>query len=136
MGSNVFLVLNIRLIRGSAEANLTVMFTFSSSGTITPPMVIYLSKRRTVDNIVKATTCLHNFIRQSTTSRKHYCPPNYVDTEEGWRQKVESSIIETCIRLGSNNAAVTSNVQRNNLAKYFTSPPGFKKGQIEYVKRI
>lgn len=35
--------------RGQSKSNLTVMFTFGANGTITPPMVIYPNKRRTLE---------------------------------------------------------------------------------------
>ncbi|KAB0804602.1 hypothetical protein PPYR_01572 [Photinus pyralis] len=92
----------------------------------------------TADSIIKATVCLHNFIRRSLPARDRYSPPNYVDNEDvlgRWRQEVEGCSLEPCPRLGSNNASFTTNQMRNNLAKYFLTPAGFKQGQIEYVKR-
>ncbi|XP_050516479.1 uncharacterized protein LOC126891345 [Diabrotica virgifera virgifera] len=92
----------------------------------------------TAINIVKATTCLHNFIRMSGPAKERYCPSNYIDSDDflgKWRQEVEGSILETCSRLGTNNASFGANTMRNNLAKYFLTRAGFKKGQIEYVKR-
>lgn len=92
----------------------------------------------TIDNIIKATSCLHNFIRQSLPARERYCPANYIDHEDVlgiWRKEVEGSIIETCHKLGANNAPLVAIETRNTLVKYFFTPAGFKPGQIEYVKR-
>jgi hypothetical protein len=93
----------------------------------------------TADNIVKATVCLHNFIRRSQPTGERYCPPNYVDTDDvlgRWRREVENCQLQSLTRVGSNNATRTAINLRNNLAKYFVSKPGFKQGQIEYVKRV
>lgn len=92
----------------------------------------------TVDNIVKATTCLHNFIRRSSLASERYCPPKFVDSDDvlgKWRDEVKDAIIETCPRLGSNNASVAAINQRNALAKFFLTPHGFLERQIDYVKR-
>lgn len=92
----------------------------------------------TTDNIIKVTVCLHNFIRRSLPAKERYCPKSYIDNEDvlgHWRHEVEGSIIETCGRLGSNNSTNAAIQQRNNLAKYFLTPAGFKDGQIEYIKR-
>lgn len=93
----------------------------------------------TVDNVIKATVCLHNFVRKaSALSKERYTPPFYTDSEnsEGqWREEATNSIFETCPRLSSNNATFNAISQRDALAKYFLTPAGFKRGQIEYVTR-
>ncbi|KAK5648288.1 hypothetical protein RI129_003180 [Pyrocoelia pectoralis] len=91
-----------------------------------------------IDNIVKAAVCLHNFIRSSRPSRQRYTPPNYIDSDDvlgKWREEVQGAIVKNCPRLGTNNSTCSAIQQRNDLTKYFLTAAGFKKGQIEYVKR-
>ncbi|KAJ8938701.1 hypothetical protein NQ318_007989 [Aromia moschata] len=107
-----------------------------------------IGKPKHVDNIIKATVCLHNFIKKANgidhykndNSSSKYCPTNYCDTDDmpgKWRQEIENctSILEKCKRLGANNPTKEGNELRDTLSRYFVSTEGFKGGQIKYVKR-
>lgn len=91
---------------------------------------------KTVEDIVKAIVCLHNFLMMSeesvTPSEKAYCPTSLVDREgvdrsviEGdWRNEIFTGAIIDVGRLGSNNPAVKADAQRNILRDYFCSDIG------------
>ncbi|KAB0790514.1 hypothetical protein PPYR_15085 [Photinus pyralis] len=96
-----------------------------------------------VDLIVKSCVCLHNYLKNEETTipigERLYCPPGYADSDVSlgqWRHEIEHNSIMTKItQTGSNNSTIKAKNMRDELARYFMSPQGFKKGQIEYVKR-
>lgn len=99
-------------------------------------------KKETVDKIVLATVCLHNFIKKEEAKQspaEHmYCPPNFVDSndaEDGhWRSEVVSGMKDLG-RVGANRATQESYNLRDTLASYFTSAAGEVPWQNEYLNR-
>ena len=106
-------------------------------------------KPENVDKIIKATVCLHNFLRiqEMHSTDKVYCPPNFIDTEnngqiqEGeWRKYVPEQgalqhIHNTNLRVGARNAASNALQITEEIANFFISPVGAIDGQTEYVSR-
>jgi hypothetical protein len=104
----------------------------------------------TVD-IIKATVCLHNLIKQKEYSmpdaKKKYCPPSYCDgqTNDGivegqWRREVGNNfnvVLEEIIKVGrgGNNPGKEALNLREQLKEYLISPAGAISGQVNYVTR-
>ena len=102
-----------------------------------------------VDSIIKATVCLHNFLRLSEidAAQKTYCPQIFLDreingkVEEGeWRRNIPENGALQCLRnyqlrLGARNAASEALEVREELVNYFMTPAGAITGQVEYVLR-
>lgn len=84
----------------------------------------------TVDAVVKATVCLHNYLKKSEemcpNSEKHYCPTNFSDTElpngvivkGAWRSSVSNAVVSVG-RQGTNNFSVNASDIRNIFMEYF-----------------
>lgn len=91
-----------------------------------------IGKTETVENIVKAITCLHNFLQirsnqQRDQKKQHYCPPNYVDRENlntgeiingEWRSDTNNSMQDVG-QLTSNMYTREAAHIRDNLKNYF-----------------
>ncbi|KAK4887349.1 hypothetical protein RN001_003620 [Aquatica leii] len=108
------------------------------------------SSATTVDGIIKATVCLHNFIKQKESNlpenKKKYCPQSLCDKEtddgivEGeWRREVGTSniVLEDITKMdrGGNNPGKAALELREKLTQYVISPAGALPGQINYVNR-
>ena len=106
-----------------------------------------LANPENVIGIVKATICLHNFLRQSDLGKQpteRSCPPGYADHEdqegnviEGqWRREVD---VDTAIiragRVGANRYGIDAATVRNNLKRYFSSEEGALPWQVQHVRR-
>ncbi len=96
---------------------------------------------------VKATLCLHNWLRTlecdiNNPGEDDYCPPGYVDKELGdgtiqggvWRQG-ESGSLSSVGKTGSNNHGTEAVAIRKQFMNYFTSPEGAVSWQIDHVLR-
>ena len=106
-----------------------------------------LAKPDNVNAIVKATICLHNFLRQSDIAKQptqRYCPPGFADTEdmggnvtEGqWRKEVGSdTAVQPAGRIGSNHYGLDAASVRNTLKIYFFSKEGTLPWQLQRVRR-
>lgn len=94
----------------------------------------------TVDSLIKATVCLHNFIKlqDERTKQPRYCYNNYVDKEDiltgevlpgEWRKEIPiTSAIQpvACLgrRLGCRNAKINAITYRDKLKDYVNSNEG------------
>lgn len=100
---------------------------------------------KTVDKIIMATICLHNFLKTINDSisveSRTYCPTNFIDTEQvdgiipgAWRN--ESSTGVESIRPSSCHRSTTEAYkQRDTLADYFFSSAGEIPWQYMYIRR-
>lgn len=81
----------------------------------------------TVQKIIEASVCLHNFILSTNELKSLYCPPSYVDQEDKdgnitnglWRQEIASQNIRPLRRAGTNNTTKNATYIREQLANYF-----------------
>ena len=106
-----------------------------------------LAKPDNVNAIVKATICLHNFLRQSDIAKQptqRYSPRGFADTEdmggnvtEGqWRREVGSdTAVQQAGRIGSNYYGLDAASVRNTLKQYFFSKEGTLPWQLQHVRR-
>lgn len=82
----------------------------------------------TIESITKATVVLHNLIMSDQYSSANYCPPDYVDKEDGngdiipgqWRSDPEN-LNRNTKRMGSNMYKKNAETIRENLTLYFCS---------------
>ncbi|XP_011865182.1 PREDICTED: uncharacterized protein LOC105560570, partial [Vollenhovia emeryi] len=93
-------------------------------------------KVESVEKIVLATTCLHNFMmmrEDREDERKLYCPTTYIDNENGsngivtqgiWRDTAPCLKLNNIGRFGSNNATRTAITQRTTLAEWMLTDEG------------
>jgi hypothetical protein len=104
-----------------------------------------------VDKIIKASVCLHNFIKKLEynihESRKKYCSKTFCDkeTDDGvipgeWRREVGTSfnvILRDTQKIGKggNNPGTTALNLRNGLGQYLISPAGSIPNQIKHINR-
>lgn len=99
-----------------------------------------------VDDIVKATVCLHNFLmvesEEKCPSEKLYCPPSLIDSEnsdgtiEAGEWRLESSVgVNRIPPTRAHNATREAYQQRNVLASYFSTEQGKVEWQTSYVSR-
>nr|CAI5860083.1 unnamed protein product [Callosobruchus analis] len=97
----------------------------------------------TVDTIVKATTCLHNYIKQQKGDALMYCSRDYVHREEGgivipgqWRCEVsvDCALGDYVLCLGNRNYSREAFTLRNNL-KYYLNSVGAVPWQLNYIRR-
>nr|CAI5839334.1 unnamed protein product [Callosobruchus analis] len=96
----------------------------------------------TVDAIVKATTCLHNYMKQQKGDALMYCSRGYVDREEGgivisgqWRRKVsvDCALGDSVLRLGNRNYSREAfTLRNNNNLKYYLNSVGAVSWQLDY----
>lgn len=90
-----------------------------------------IGKITTVENIVKATTCLHNWLQNKNnmerTEARRYCPSNYVDrenlntgeiTEGEWRRD-GSNILRSIGQTGTNTYSQNASQVRERFKNYF-----------------
>ena len=105
-----------------------------------------LANPENVIGIVKATICLHNFLRQSDLGKQpteRYCPPGFADHEdqegnviEGqWRREVDvdTSIIRAG-RVGANRYGIDAASVRNTLKRDFSSEEAALPCQVQHVR--
>ena len=75
-----------------------------------------------VENIVKATVCLHNFVKMESDGNR-YNPPGYVDSEDDnngiWR--TEGAELQSVGRLSSNVASRSVLQLRDEMKHYFST---------------
>ena len=96
------------------------------------------SKLETIDSIIKACCCLHNFLMARGSD---YCPRIFGDTTSSngriidgtWRHAVQSTWGQTLNRQGSNNSSSAAIVIRNNFSEFFYSSEGALPWQNEYL---
>lgn len=97
----------------------------------------------TVDNIIKATTCLHNFIKHHQTDANLYCSKRYVDQEvEGaiipghWRQDVpeNTALGRSVLRFGNRGYSKEAFNFRDYMKTYLNGL-GSVPWQIDHVRR-
>lgn len=93
----------------------------------------------TVEEIILATICLHNFLRIEETkipdNMKSYCPLGFIDTDDNnnddWR--TENNELPSVGRLSANNARRELYLHRDMLAEYFMSLNGELPEQYEHI---
>ena len=93
-----------------------------------------------VTNIVKATLCLHNYLR--LTDNSFYTPQGFVDVENnsgqivpgGWCKIAQdvNGALDTLPRVGSNRCQNAATAVRNDYCSYFNSPEGQVPWQLEF----
>ena len=96
----------------------------------------------TVEGIVKATVCLHNYLR--LTENANYIPTGFVDRESDsgdiipgdWRNIVDNdeSGLGSLDRIGSNRYGFEASRARDEFLNYFNSTEGAVSWQIQHVR--
>lgn len=98
----------------------------------------------TVDSIVKATVCLHNYLR--TTDNAHYIPQGFVDSEchsgeirpGDWRSSIElageNNALQPIRRVGSNTYSQSAKETRELFKEYFNNSIGALTWQLDHVR--
>ena len=100
-----------------------------------------------VSSIVKATCCLHNFLKVDdgcqTSSNRRYCPSNFTDYEDrhgavvpgDWRSLAQGTTgISNLRHVGSNTHSQSAAGLRDTLAALFDSPQGALPWQYTYIR--
>ena len=91
----------------------------------------------------KATIALHNFLR--TTESSVYCPPGFIDGEDGagniiagsWRTETDShGALNSLGQVGGNRYSRSAASVRDTFKDYFCSPVGEVNWQYNHVRRI
>lgn len=94
-------------------------------------------KLNTVEKIVQAITCLHNYIIRTNLQNNYYFHEGMIDREAAngelipgsWRTEIEENgSIHPLGRVGANTGTVAAMRQRETFARYFVS----EKGSIPY----
>ena len=95
----------------------------------------------TVDKIVKATVCLHNYLR--LTVNAHYIPVGFTDSEDSsgrvirgeWRAtNWTDSALKPLARITGNRYAFNAKDVRQNFTDYVNSEEGSLSWQLQYVR--
>ena len=81
----------------------------------------------------------HNYLR--STESQLYCPPRYIDGEDGggnfiggaWREEPSPSGLEPLRSMGSNNYAMSASSIRDTFKDYFSSAAGEVSWQHQHV---
>ena len=89
----------------------------------------------------KAAIALHNYLR--TYESCVYCPPGFVDGEDGsgnliqgsWREEDSSRALVPLRHVGGNRYSVTAYAVRDIFRDYFCSPAGEICWQVQHVNR-
>lgn len=92
-----------------------------------------------VENIIKATVCLHNYLR--LTEGPRYLPTGFVDCESNsgeiipgdWRKELNDTSFINLPKSRSNRSNQESNEIRDDLCNYFNSNQGSLSWQLDYV---
>lgn len=99
------------------------------------------AKVETIDVILMATVCLHNYLRKNDANN-NYCPPTYVDRDENgieipgdWRNEGLGYLFGDVRNTGACRAVTVVYEVRDRLAHYFSTPAGQVPWQIEYIRR-
>ena len=94
----------------------------------------------TVEKIIKATVCLHNYLR--LTDNAYYSPEGFIDSYDGtgciklgdWRTIVSNDAgLQRFSRTGSNNYSAAAQDIRESFEKYFNSCIGALEWQNNHV---
>ena len=95
-----------------------------------------------MEGIIKACTCLHNYLMQ--TENAGYVPSGFVDAEDetgciipgSWRSETsdDSSAIQHIGRAGSNNYKADAKETRENFMTYFNSPYRSVPWKLKHVR--
>ncbi|XP_071578129.1 uncharacterized protein [Temnothorax nylanderi] len=96
---------------------------------------------KNVEQIVKALTCLHNFMMTCATHAE-YCPPGFIDVEHSngdiqagaWRAQVNHTSFQRLGRIGANRSARIATEMRNKLMQYFVSDIGQEQAPWQYKR--
>lgn len=99
----------------------------------------------TVDAIIKATTCLHNYIKHQRAVASMYCGQCYVDNEctngvvipGQWRREVQlnsNALGTSLLRFGNRNYSREAFNYRDYLKNYFNNT-GQVGWQLDYIRR-
>ncbi|OWA54281.1 hypothetical protein BV898_18689 [Hypsibius exemplaris] len=92
----------------------------------------------TVDKIVMACVCLHNFLRTETglSNSSTYVPTGFVDTDDrdgDYREMIHSDTGMSAIRRSGNHGSGRAAEIRETYADYFLSHEGFLKFQDDMI---
>lgn len=102
-----------------------------------------LANPNNVVTFTKAAIALHNFLR--VTESSVYCPAGYIDAEDGdgnivggaWREETNGDTGLSAIgRTGANRYSASAAAIRDAYCKYFNSPTGEVRWQLNYVRRV
>lgn len=101
---------------------------------------------KTVDKIIMATICLHNFLETvndlTPANNRLYCPLNFVDVEQEngdiipgtWRNEYSGGI--ECIRpTTAHRSTMVAYRQRDAIVEYLLTPAGEVTWQKDYIHR-
>lgn len=136
-------IFNYRLSRARRTIENVFGILVSRWRILRKPICLYPSS---VDDIVKATVCLHNFLmvenEKKSPTKRLYCPPSYIDTERDdgtieagdWRLDSRNSLIPIP-SARAHNASREAYHQRNVLASYFLTEHGKVDWQESYISR-
>ncbi|XP_036143379.1 protein ALP1-like, partial [Monomorium pharaonis] len=101
---------------------------------------------KSVDKIIMATICLHNYLKTKNDLRpienRMYCPPNFIDIEQAdgniipgmWRNE-RSNCLEHIRQTTAHRAMNDAYKQRNAIAEYLLTPAGSVPWQDDYIRR-
>ena len=89
----------------------------------------------------KAAIALHNYLR--TTESTVYCPPGFIDAEDGvgnvvngsWREEPSPLGLEAIRNLGGNRYSLTASTVRDVFTNYFISARGEVSWQYQHIHR-
>ena len=104
-------------------------------------MAAIRAKPDTVQKIIKAGVCLHNYLKQ--TDNAEYVPKGFVDCEDcsgnivprNWRSIIadDGSALYDLNRVGSNNYTNDAKEIREQFKIYFNSPSSSVPWQLKHV---
>ena len=99
------------------------------------------AKPSKLENFIKATVCLHNYLRLTDTAR--YVPTGFTDSESNsgiivqgdWRREVaDQNCLVKIPKSKSNQPSFEASKVRNTFKEYFNSETGALPWQSEYVE--
>lgn len=100
----------------------------------------------TVDKIIVATICLHNYLKTMNDARavEHhtYCPPYFIDREQEdgyiipgtWRNE-RAECLERIASTSAHRSTIEAYKKRDEIAEYLLTPAGEVPWQRDYVSR-